>query len=86
MATLTIRKLHDGVYARLRSRAKANNRLLAAEAREILGARIVDHEDPHVVDHEAFVADLHAFHIKMRERHGVLPDSTPGFRAERDGS
>lgn len=36
MATLTIRKLDDAVYARLRERAKAHNRSLEAEVRTIL--------------------------------------------------
>lgn len=36
MATLTIRKLDDGVYKRLGERAKRNHRSLEAEVREIL--------------------------------------------------
>lgn len=38
MANLTIRKLDDAVVARLKDRAKAHNRSLEAELREILAA------------------------------------------------
>jgi plasmid stability protein len=36
MATLTIRKLDDGVYNRLGERARRNHRSLEAEVRDIL--------------------------------------------------
>jgi plasmid stability protein len=36
MATLTVRKLNDTTYQNLGKRAKANNRSLEAEARDIL--------------------------------------------------
>ena len=36
MATLTVRNLDDAVVARLKRRAKAHNRSLEAEVREIL--------------------------------------------------
>lgn len=39
MATVTIRNLDDGVVARLKAQAKANNRSLEGEAREILTQR-----------------------------------------------
>lgn len=76
MATLTIRKLDDGVYARLGERARRNNRSLEAEARELLDERLVDLDD--------VVADLRAFHTEMRARHGVLPDSLPLIRLDRE--
>lgn len=38
MATVTVRNLDDAVVAALKSRAKANNRSLEAEIREILAA------------------------------------------------
>lgn len=77
MATLTIRKLDDEVYARLRQQARANNRSLEAEARGLLEER--------TRDLTAFVDELEAFQADMIARHGLLPDSTPGIRAERDG-
>ncbi len=75
MATLTIRKLDDAVYARLGARAKRNNRSLEAEVREML--------DERSLSIEAVVADLRAFHEETRARHGVLPDSLPLIRRDR---
>lgn len=76
MATLTIRKLDDRVYNRLREQAKRNNRSLEAEARDVL--------DKRSRDVAAVVEDLLAFHSEMRARHGVLPDSTPLIREMRE--
>ena len=76
MATLTIRKLDDEVYARLRNRARINRRSLEAEAREILSER--------ARGREAFVADLIQFHDEMVAKHGYFPDSTPLLREMRD--
>lgn len=76
MATLTIRKLDDEVYARLSERAKRNNRSLEAEAREML--------DKRTLDVAAVVEDLRQFHAEVRARHGVLPDSTPLIREMRN--
>lgn len=76
MATLTIRKLDDAVYARLGERAKRNNRSLEAEARDML--------DKRTLDVAAVVEDLRQFHAEVRARHGVLPDSTPLIREMRN--
>jgi len=76
MATLTIRRLEDEVYDRLKVRARQNRRSLEAEAREILSerARGID----------AVVDELVAFHAEMIGKHGVLPDSTDLLRRMRD--
>lgn len=76
MATLTIRKLDDQVYERLRKQAKANNRSLEAEARDILDRKTRRLDD--------IVADLRDFHKEMVAKHGYLPDSTPLIRQMRD--
>lgn len=76
MATLTIRKLDDEVYARLRERARSNRRSLEAEAREIL----TDQAQAAA----AWVDDLVKFHHEMVAKHGYLPDSTPLIREMRD--
>lgn len=76
MATLTIRKLDDAVYARLGERAKRNNRSLEAEARDMLNKR--------TLDVAAVVEDLRQFHAEVQARHGVLPDSTPLIREMRN--
>jgi plasmid stability protein len=76
MATLTIRRLDDQVYARLRERARSNRRSLEAEARDILTERT------HGSD--ALVEDLIRFHEEMIAKHGHLPDSTPLLREMRE--
>jgi plasmid stability protein len=76
MATLTIRRLDDEVYSRLRDRARTNRRSLEAEAREILAER--------TQGVEALVEDLVRFHREMVAKHGVLPDSTALLREMRD--
>jgi plasmid stability protein len=76
MATLTIRRLDNEVYDRLRERARTNRRSLEAEAREILTQR--------TEGLDALVADLIGFHHEMIEKHGPLPDSTPLIREMRD--
>ncbi|HYG29638.1 MAG TPA: hypothetical protein VD887_05415 [Allosphingosinicella sp.] len=78
MATLTIRQLDDEVYERLRERARANNRSLEAEARNLL--------DERSRDLPALVEDLLEFHDRMVAKHGLLPDSTELIRElRRDG-
>ena len=76
MATLTIRKLDDGVHSRLREQARSNNRSLEAEVREILAAR--------AMNLPALVADLRSFHADMADRGVALSDSVALVRAVRD--
>ncbi len=78
MATLTIRQLDDEVYDRLKQRARANNRSLEAEARQLL--------DDRTRNLPAIVEDLLDFHDRMVAKHGFLPDSTELIREmRRDG-
>lgn len=76
MATLTIRRLDDQVYERLRARARANQRSLEAEARDILTeqARGLD----------ALITDLKALNEEMAAKYGTWPDSTALIRQMRD--
>jgi plasmid stability protein len=76
MATLTIRRLADDVYERLRDRARSNRRSLEAEAREILTER--------TQGLDALVEDLVQFHEDMVAKHGHLADSTAVLREMRD--
>lgn len=76
MATLTIRQLDDGVYDRLRARAKAHNRSIEAEARQMLGERLSSRV--------AWVEELTARHHEMVAKYGYLPDSTELIRRMRD--
>jgi plasmid stability protein len=76
MATLTIRKFDDEAYQRLRERARANNRSLEAEARQLLEERTRD---------RATVSEsLEEFQARLKAKYGVLPDSTDLIRRERD--
>lgn len=79
MATLTIRKLDEEVYERLRDQARANNRSLEAEARTILEAAA-----PRKVDIDAVLEDLAAHRARMRAKYGIFSDSTPIIRQMRD--
>jgi plasmid stability protein len=76
MATLTIRRLDEEIYARLRERARANRRSLEAEAREILTER--------AGGLEALVDELVRFQAEMVAKHGHLPDSMSLLRDMRD--
>lgn len=84
MATLTIRKLDDAVYARLGERARRNNRSLEAEAREILNECSQELGEERGRDVDAWIDNLDVFQAGVIERHGVLPDSLPLIREMRD--
>lgn len=77
MATLTVRKLNDATYEKLGRRARANNRSLEAEVRDILDRHAKD------FDMAAWISDVRA----LRERSTPLPDGMTSLdllRAERD--
>lgn len=76
MATLTIRRLDDGAYERLKERARSNERSLEAEARDILETQTRPRRE--------VIADIVAFNERMRVKHGVQPNSLPLLRAIRD--
>jgi len=76
MATLTIRRLDNAVYEKLRVRARAKGRSLEAEVREILTEQARSNED--------LVERLRAFRAEVAEKHGLFPDTTPLIRAMRD--
>lgn len=72
MATLTIRKLDDGVHERLRERARTNKRSLEAEVRHVLEESTREKLD--------LARELDQFHQAMVAKHGFLPDSTELMR------
>ena len=78
MATLTVRRLDDGVYERLAQRAKRNNRSLEAEARQILS------EQAPSEDIQELVADLREFRQRTRLKLEAGQDSVSLIRAIRD--
>ena len=63
MATLTIRKLDDDVYARLKARAQRNGRSLEAEARVMLSER--------VGSFDGWIDDLAALRTEIGAKYGV---------------
>ena len=79
MATLTVRKLDDDLYERLREQARANKRSLEAEVRMILAAGAP--RKPEIAD---VLNELKAHRAYMRGKYGVLSDSTPLIRQMRE--
>jgi hypothetical protein len=75
MAQMTVRNLDDAAYQRLKERAKANNRSLEAEAREILSAAV-----------KPSLAGFAQWSKEFREKIGsrYKGDSTAEIRADRD--
>lgn len=77
MATLTIRKLDDAAYERLKTRAKANKRSLEAEARTLIEEASGDPSD--------IVAMLRESHERYVAEHGYWDgDSTDLIRKIRE--
>lgn len=77
MTDLRIRNMNDEALAELRARAKRDGVTLEALSRELLveGA---------FRPRRALAAELAKFQEALREQYGILPDSTPGIREERD--
>ncbi|MBL8551941.1 MAG: hypothetical protein JNJ73_18275 [Hyphomonadaceae bacterium] len=78
MADVKIRDLDDGLVAFYRQRAEANGRSLEEELRQTLA------EKRQRVRLE-WAERLAKNHAEFERKYGVLPDSTPGIRAWRDG-
>lgn len=76
MASLTIRKLDDELYRRIGIRAKQNERSIEAEVREILAQNVPS-------KHE-IAMELAEYQLRMRAKHGELPDSGDLIRQMRD--
>jgi plasmid stability protein len=84
MATLTIDSLDDGVYERLRDRARTNNRTVEAEAREVLAAQVEGESEIDRDRIQAWAARLSALREKIAAKHGMQTDSVALIRAIRD--
>ncbi|WP_066662086.1 MULTISPECIES: FitA-like ribbon-helix-helix domain-containing protein [unclassified Sphingomonas] len=76
MATLTIRKLDDEVYERLRLKARQNHRSIEAEARHLLGERLGDRD--------VVLDGVDALRRRMAEKYGGFSDSVALIRQVRD--
>jgi len=78
MADVKIRDLDDHLVAFYRQRATAKGLSLEEELRQTLAE-----EQRRVREHWA--RELTKLHKQQERKYGVLPDSTPGIRAEREG-
>jgi plasmid stability protein len=81
MATLTVRKFDDALYARLGERARQNRRSLEAEARVILDRALAQ---PEPFDLDAWQARVRQRRENIHARFGPTPDSVALVRAVRD--
>jgi plasmid stability protein len=78
MADVKIRGLNDHLVAFYKQRAANRGVSLEEELRETLAS-------VREAQMRALVSHLEALHAEQIRKYGILPDSTPGIRAERDG-
>lgn len=78
MGDVRVRNLDDEVVLVLKDRARRKGVSLEAELREVLSAEALR-------PRREWFQRLKEMHEDMRREFGVLPDSTPGIRAWRDG-
>lgn len=83
MATLTIRKLDDEVYARLRAQAQRNDRSIEAEARQVLGERLGPDEAERSERVRTMIERLRA-QLDRQQMDPDYPGSVATIRAIRD--
>lgn len=94
MAAVTIDELDEWVLASYRSRAEASGRTVEEELRQALTRGVRGDAIPNGTRGELteaefaarreWAAKLRRAREKIAAEHGVLPDSTPGIREERD--
>lgn len=78
MADVKVRKLDEGVVEYHKRRAAQAGRSLEAELRRVL-------TDAAYAKRRKMVREIARNLARMRRKHGLLPDSAPGIRAEREG-
>jgi plasmid stability protein len=78
MADVRVRNLDDKVVGELKDRARHHGRSLEAELRQLL-------TDEAFRPRREVAERLDAFRERLRAEFGILPDSTAGIRAWRDG-
>ncbi len=78
MGDVRVRDVDDRVVAELKAQARRHGRTLGEELRGIL-------TDAAWRPRREVAAELRKFREEIRDKYGVLPDSTPGIRAWRDG-
>ncbi len=77
MAEVRVRNIDDKVVVELKDRAKRHGRSLEAELREMITQEALR-------PRRELVGDLEQFSESLRAKYGMLPDSTPLIREERD--
>jgi plasmid stability protein len=76
MADVKVRNLPDWVVASIRARAEHEGRSLEEELRVLI-------TDDAKKRRQETIRELKAFQNKLRKKYGVLSDSTPGIREDR---
>lgn len=76
MADVKVRNLPDWIVNSFRKRAENQGRSLEEELRMLITAEATRRR-------EETLSELKAFRDKMRKKYGVLSDSTPGIREDR---
>lgn len=77
MTEIRVRDMDEGIMAILRARSEREGRSLASIVREVLTAEAMR-------PRRELVSRVAAWHEELTKKHGKLPDSTPGIRADRD--
>ena len=77
MAEVKIRNLDDWVLASYRARAQSAGRSVEEELRHVL-------TEAALAARREWAEKLRQLHAEMEAKYGVLEDSTPGIREERD--
>ncbi|MCC7390162.1 MAG: hypothetical protein IT431_15495 [Phycisphaerales bacterium] len=77
MADLRVRKLDEDVVLLLKDRARREGTSVEAILRRLI-------TDEAKRPNREMLATLREYHERFRAEHGVLPDSTPLIREERD--
>jgi plasmid stability protein len=77
MADVKIRKLPDWVVAAYKAQAEHAGRSLEEELRILLVEGASN-------SRKELLREVRAFRTRLRRKYGVLPDSTPGIREDRE--
>lgn len=77
MGEIRVRDVDDGVVSALRDRARRHGNSLSEELREMLTREAFR-------PREETIERLQRVRDQIRAKSGVLPDSAPGIRGERD--
>lgn len=77
MADVKIRNLDDGLRDTYQRMAEAEGISLEEQLRRVLSEYLSQERRKMILEVEEGLA-------RMRDKYGVLPDSTPGIRADRD--